>query len=122
MKQELLTQTIKYQNEASDPANSSWVFASAGSGKTKVLIDRLLRLLLENVAGNKILCITFTRVAAMEMKERVNHVLQNWMAMDDEKLAEEIYKLTAKKTSNEKIRYAKSLFFKLMDDENSIKI
>lgn len=122
MKQELLAQTIKYQNEASDPANSSWVFASAGSGKTKVLIDRLLRLLLENVAGNKILCITFTRVAAMEMRDRVNHVLQNWMAMDDEKLAKIIYELTAKRASNEKIRYAKSLFFKLMDDENAIKI
>ena len=46
------------QSKASDPSNSAWVFASAGSGKTKILSDRVLRLLLDQVSPNKILCLT----------------------------------------------------------------
>ena len=45
--QEILDHTIKLQQLASNPNNSAWVFASAGSGKTKILVDRVLRLLLE---------------------------------------------------------------------------
>ena len=48
------------QNLAADPAASAWVEASAGSGKTKLLTDRLLRLLLAGVPPGRILCLTFT--------------------------------------------------------------
>lgn len=122
MKQDLLQQTIRSQKIASDPRNSAWVFASAGSGKTKVLIDRLLRLLLGGASGGNILCVTFTKVAALEMQDRVNNVLQLWMMMDDEQLKATIFELTGEATPASKIQLAKSLYLKLMDDENAIKI
>ena len=122
MQQDLLQQTIKSQKIASDPRNSAWVFASAGSGKTKVLVDRLLRLLLNDVAGSNILCVTFTKVAAMEMQDRVNNVLQSWMMMQDVELKAIICELTGEAATAAKIQYAKSLYLKLMDDENAIKI
>ena len=51
---------------AADPALSVWVGASAGTGKTKVLTDRVLRLMLAGAAPERILCITFTKAAAAE--------------------------------------------------------
>ena len=53
------------QRRASDPLRSVWVEASAGTGKTKVLSDRVLRLLLNGVAPSKILCLTYTKAAAV---------------------------------------------------------
>lgn len=66
------------QIEASDPRHSVWVSASAGTGKTKVLTDRVLRLLLEGVSFEKILCLTFTNAAANEMLCRILDVLLLW--------------------------------------------
>src|SRR5437868_14321414 len=59
------------QARASDPASSSFVSANAGSGKTHVLVQRVIRLLLDGVPPEKILCITFTKAAAANMSERV---------------------------------------------------
>ncbi len=59
------------QREASDPRVSAFVAASAGSGKTKLLIDRLLRLMLEGADPARILCLTFTKAAAAEMALRL---------------------------------------------------
>ena len=56
------------QQKASDPNYSIWVNANAGTGKTKVLVDRILRLLLNKVPHNQILCITYTNAAAAEGK------------------------------------------------------
>ena len=66
------------QVQASDPKFSAWVSASAGTGKTKILTDRVLRLLLQNAEFNKILCLTFTNAAAGEMKERIASALSDW--------------------------------------------
>ena len=55
------------QRGASDPGASVWVAASAGTGKTKVLSDRVLRLMLNGTDPRRILCLTFTRAAAAEM-------------------------------------------------------
>ena len=59
------------QRRASDPLRSVWVEASAGTGKTKVLSDRVLRLLLKGVLPAKILCLTYTKAAAVEMSSRI---------------------------------------------------
>ena len=67
----LAEQAENLQHAASDPAVSAWVSASAGSGKTKVLIDRILRLLLSGEDAEKILCLTYTKAAAAEMKNRL---------------------------------------------------
>ena len=79
-------QTLNLQQIASNPKNSAWVFASAGSGKTKILTDRVLRLLLDNVSPNKILCLTFTKVAAAEMQSRINSELAKWILCDNAEL------------------------------------
>ncbi len=71
------------QNRASNPAVSAFVSANAGSGKTHVLVQRVIRLLLEDVAPEKILCITFTKAAAANMAERVFSTLGHWVTLDD---------------------------------------
>ena len=63
------------QRQAVDPSASVWVSASAGSGKTKVLTDRVLSLLLGGTAPERILCLTFTKAAAAEMAIRINRQL-----------------------------------------------
>jgi ATP-dependent helicase/nuclease subunit A len=71
------------QARASDPASSSFVSANAGSGKTHVLVQRVIRLLLNDVPPEKILCITFTKAAAANMAERVFSTLGHWVTLDD---------------------------------------
>lgn len=56
---------------ASDPANHVVLEASAGTGKTKVLVDRYVNLIEVGVDPRNILAITFTRKAAAEMRDRV---------------------------------------------------
>src|SRR5882724_7824102 len=77
---------LRLQIAASDPATSAWVAANAGSGKTHVLAQRVIRLLLENVDPARILCITFTKAAAANMANRVFDELRRWTALDDAKL------------------------------------
>jgi ATP-dependent helicase/nuclease subunit A len=74
------------QARASDPAASAFVSANAGSGKTHVLVQRVIRLLLAGVPPEKILCITFTKAAAANMAERVFTTLGHWVSLDDDKL------------------------------------
>src|SRR6266851_8828576 len=74
------------QARASDPAASSFVSANAGSGKTHVLAQRVIRLLLADVPPEKILCVTFTKAAAANMAEQVFSTLGHWVTLDDEKL------------------------------------
>jgi len=71
------------QARASDPSASAFVSANAGSGKTHVLVQRVIRLLLSDVAPEKILCITFTKAAAANMAERVFTTLGHWITLDD---------------------------------------
>ena len=65
------------------PASSAFVSANAGSGKTHVLVQRVIRLLLDGVPPEKILCITFTKAAAANMAERVFATLGHWVTLDD---------------------------------------
>src|SRR4051794_31522926 len=71
------------QARASNPASSAFVSANAGSGKTHVLVQRVIRLLLNGVPPEKILCITFTKAAAANMAERVFSTLGHWITLDD---------------------------------------
>ncbi|WP_438276802.1 double-strand break repair helicase AddA [Nitrobacter sp.] len=74
------------QQRASDPATSVFVSANAGSGKTHVLVQRVIRLLLNGVDPARILCITFTKAAAANMSERVFSTLGQWVTLDDDAL------------------------------------
>jgi ATP-dependent helicase/nuclease subunit A len=78
------------QARASNPASSSFVSANAGSGKTHVLVQRVVRLLLDGVPPGKILCITFTKAAAANMAERVFTTLGHWVTLDDTALDDAI--------------------------------
>ena len=70
------------QLRAADPATSAWVTANAGTGKTRVLVDRVLRLLLAGTAPSRILCLTFTKAAAAEMSNRIFEILGQWVTRD----------------------------------------
>src|SRR6202047_1662501 len=71
------------QARASDPASSAFVSANAGPGKTHVLVQRVIRLLLDGVPPERILCITFTKAAAANMAQRVFETLGHWITLDD---------------------------------------
>src|SRR5437667_7387426 len=80
----------RVQIQASDPAISAWVAANAGSGKTHVLAQRVIRLLLRGIAPAKILCLTFTKAAAANMANQAFATLADWVALDDAGLDEAI--------------------------------
>src|SRR6266436_5770016 len=84
------------QVEASDPAVSAWVTANAGSGKTHVLAQRVIRLLLAGVDPARILCITFTKAAAANMANRVFDTLRSWTVLDDVALDDAMRKTGAR--------------------------
>jgi len=113
--------SLSLQQEASNPKNSAWVFASAGSGKTKILTDRVLRLLLAGVSPGKILCLTFTNAAASEMEKRINAALGNWVICDDDELEKQLFELSGKSPSAEEIKNARRLFVKILDSDNKIR-
>src|SRR5271168_613302 len=80
----------RLQREVADPTVSAWVAANAGSGKTHVLAQRVINLLLNGVDPEKILCITFTKAAAANMAKRVFDTLADWTTLDDGKLDDAI--------------------------------
>src|SRR5215468_9093574 len=82
------------QRRAAAARVSAWVSASAGTGKTKVLTDRLLGLMLEGNDPARILCLTFTRAAAAEMANRLNERLAEWTTRPSMALTLELEKLT----------------------------
>src|ERR1700744_177104 len=86
------------QRAASDPAVSAFVAASAGSGKTKLLTDRLLRLMLGGAAPERIQCLNFTQAAAAEMALRLQKTLGQWVTMPEDKLANALRALQVEPT------------------------
>jgi ATP-dependent helicase/nuclease subunit A len=106
---------------AADPKHSVWVAASAGSGKTKVLVDRFVRLLLDGTLPQRILCLTFTRAAANEMTVRITRMLSEWAIQDDSKLDEGLGALGVK--PNAKLRdRARRLFAATLDCPGGLRI
>lgn len=110
------------QIKASDPSSSIWVSASAGTGKTKILTDRVLRLLLEGAQLNKILCLTFTNAAANEMKERIISTIFRWSILSDSDLALELEKTQGSPTSLNQLSLAADLYEQYLRSENSLNV
>ncbi len=97
-KQRVIPQeTIDAQASAANPLASVWVSANAGSGKTHVLTERVIRLLLEGTDPSKILCLTYTKAAAAVMQNRVFARLSEWAMLPDEDLADRLIKLEGKR-------------------------
>lgn len=119
---EILGSTIANQHRASNPGNSAWVSANAGSGKTFVLAQRVIRLLLNNVAPSKILCLTFTKAAAAEMSNRVFTQLSQWSAMDDGELEAELIKTGERQPGAKMLKTARLLFTRALESPGGLKI
>ncbi len=115
-------QSITARRRASDPTVSAWVDASAGTGKTTVLTDRVLRLLLDGASPDKILCITFTRAAAAEMANRIIDRLGQWAVMDDGPLVDMLYALTGERPSSAMQTRARQLFAAIVDAPTGFRI
>src|SRR5258708_38567685 len=115
------TAADRVQRQALDPSFSVWVSASAGTGKTKVLTDRLLTLMLAGTEPSRILCLTFTRAAAAEMANRVNGRLASWTTMERGRLAQELVNLTGHHPREEDIAHARQLFARLLDTPGGAK-
>ena len=110
------------QTFASDPRHSVWVAASAGTGKTKVLTERVLRLMLEGVSPAKILCLTFTKAAASEMANRINEELGKWVLLSDTLLRTRIHTLSGTVPNHDQLLFARRLFCTVLDTPDRLKI
>ena len=110
------------QRAVADPAVSAWVAANAGSGKTHVLAQRVINLLLEGVAPEKILCITFTKAAAANMAKRVFDTLSEWTTLDDGALNETISSGSDIKPNAARRALARRLFARSLETPGGLKV
>ena len=113
------------QADAAKPSVSAWVEANAGSGKTKVLIDRVARLLLEGAEPDSILCVTYTKAAASEMQSRLFARLGDWCVMEEERLKAELAKLEGRASdayTHDDIGLARQLFAKALETPGGLRI
>ena len=110
------------QRRATTPDHSAWVVANAGTGKTKVLTDRVTRLLLEGVKPERILCLTFTKAAAAEMRNRLAHQLGRWALADEATLDTGIAKLIDRAPDPAQRVVARRLFARVLDAPGGINI
>jgi ATP-dependent helicase/nuclease subunit A len=117
-----LDRTRANQRDASDPRASAWVIANAGSGKTHVLTQRVIRLLLSGIDPAAILCLTFTKVAAAEMSRRLFESLGEWTLLDDARLAASIAELEGRAPNDGEMRQARRLFAKALETPGGLKI
>jgi ATP-dependent helicase/nuclease subunit A len=109
------------QRMASDPAVSAFVSASAGSGKTKLLTDRLLRLMLAGAEPARIQCLTYTRAAAAEMAVRLQRTLGAWVTLSDDKLDAELARLAIAPGAATR-QAARALFARVLDLPGGMRI
>ncbi|ESZ66719.1 ATP-dependent helicase [Mesorhizobium sp. L103C119B0] len=116
------SETAASQTRASDPKNSAWVSANAGSGKTHVLAQRVIRLLLNGTDPSKILCLTYTRAAAANMSNRVFSTLSEWTALGDAELATRIEAVDDRRPDRDTMRRARRLFAEALETPGGLKI
>lgn len=117
-----LDRTRAHQRDASDPRASAWVIANAGSGKTHVLTQRVIRLMLAGADPASILCLTFTRIAAAEMSRRVFATLGEWTTLGEPELAAAIEALQGSGPTAADLRNARRLFAKALETPGGLKI
>lgn len=111
------------QVDAADPRTSTWLSANAGSGKTRVLTDRVARLLLEQVSPQNILCLTYTKAAAAEMQNRLFRRLGAWAMMSDDLLHAELTNLGVdRQIDAEQLNQARTLFARAIETPGGLKI
>ncbi len=107
------------QVAASDPRQSVFVTANAGSGKTSTLVKRVARLLLGGAKPETILCVTYTKAAAAEMQRRLFEELGQWAVMADARLAEKLAELDEHRAD---LSDARALFARALETPGGLKI
>ena len=119
----ILNDATRRQIEAADPLRSTWLSANAGSGKTRVLTDRVARLLLADTPPENILCLTYTKAAASEMQNRLFQRLGEWAMMEPAKLREELKALGITATLDGAfLSRARTLFASAIEAPGGLKI
>lgn len=108
--------------QATDPQASAWVGANAGAGKTYILVSRLVRLMLDGVAPEKLLCLTYTRSAAAEMQERLFDLLGSWALMEDEKLRRAIAARLGDDIALDDLAKARVLFARALETPGGLRV
>jgi ATP-dependent helicase/nuclease subunit A len=110
------------QTRASNPRTSAWVSANAGSGKTHVLTQRVLRLLLDGTPPAQILCLAYTKAAAANMADRVFSKLATWTSLSDAALAKAIVESGADAPGPRDLIFARQLFARTIESPGGLKI
>jgi len=110
------------QSRAAQPAHNVWVSANAGTGKTRVLVDRIARLLLDGARPEKILCLTFTKTGAAEMSDRISQMLGAWATLDDDALFADLHALIGGEPGENMLATARTLFARVLDVPGGLKI
>lgn len=116
----MLDDATKSQVRAADPRRSTWLSANAGSGKTRVLTDRVARLLLGGADPRRILCLTYTKAAAGEMQNRLFQRLGEWAMLGDTALREQLAGLGVEEVGD--LRAARTLFASAIETPGGLKI
>jgi ATP-dependent helicase/nuclease subunit A len=111
----------KARHSATAPRESVWVSANAGAGKTTLLRDRVIRMLLEGVAPDRILCLTYTKAAAAEMQDRIFEELARWVGLPEEELRAVIRGLTGG-LAPAHLNRARALFAEAVETPGGLKI
>ncbi|RDC73963.1 double-strand break repair helicase AddA [Rhodovulum sp. 12E13] len=113
----------QHQVQAADPTASTWLAANAGSGKTRVLTDRVARLLLAGTAPQNVLCLTYTKAAASEMQNRLFRRLGEWSMAPDAALAHTLEVLGADAPRDAAtLARARRLFARAIETPGGLKI
>jgi len=110
------------QIKAANPNAATWLSANAGSGKTRVLTDRVARLLLQGVLPQRILCLTYTKAAASEMQNRLFKRLGSWSMKDDSSLRSELEALGEDTVTAAALARARTLFARAIETPGGLKI
>ncbi len=120
--QHLSARAREDQRAAADPTVSAWVAANAGTGKTQVLTDRVLRLLLAGTKPEKIIALTYTKAAAAEMSKRVFDRLARWVTMDALELTRVLADLCGSAPAPEQVKRARQLFAEAIETPGGLRV
>lgn len=113
------------QDLAANPLENVWVQANAGTGKTSVLVQRLLRILFRSpdCMRTGILCLTYTNAGAGEMRNRILASLREWALASDGELIDMLDGIAINKPATmDDVARARAIFFKYIDAPEILKI
>ena len=113
---------LRAQGQAADPSSTRLASANAGSGKTRVLVNRVSRILLGGAAPETILCLTYTKAAASEMQSRLFETLGEWSIEEDAPLREKLTELMGADGQAIPLQSARQLFAKALETPEGLKV